>query len=154
MPDVRSTYRTTTIPYGRRAKLVVWARSLMAVVAEGPRKGAFIWKQTTEMEDLAAQCADPTLEAWKMNITRTTREISKPPNYGLTTLATSSLPGNLWRSRPFSDLVMEVAAERVRQDALTIGMGDVDQGLDVGGGRCESLLRKQITVYLAFAFSG
>src|SRR5208282_3538283 len=117
---------------------------LMAVVAEGGR-GRIYLTPTSEMESVAVN-AEPT---WKsdLKMPENPRWFS-PPLYGLITYGDLFTARQLVALTTLSDLVIEVR-ERIRQDALNVGMEDNGKGLDAGGIGATAYA-EAVSVYLAF----
>ncbi|MBS0537032.1 MAG: DUF1156 domain-containing protein, partial [Proteobacteria bacterium] len=118
---------------------------LMAVVAEG-KKGRMYLTPDDEMEALA-KSAQPS---WKPD----TPLPDDPRNfwtlsYGLSKFGDLFTPRQLVALTTFSDLVSE-AREKVRADAVKVGMADDGQGLDAGGTGATAYA-EAIGVYLSFA---
>lgn len=120
---------------------------LMAIVAEGSR-GRIYLAPTDEQEAIALQ-AQPTWRPAGDVPARLTGGTCVP--YGLKEW------GDLFTSRQmlalgaFSDLVQE-AIDRLREDALAVGMSDDDLGLDQGGTGAKAYAQA-VGVYLAFALN-
>nr|WP_153306274.1 DUF1156 domain-containing protein [Desulfatiglans anilini] len=73
----------------------------------------------------------------------------KTPNYGLNTFGDLFAPRQLVALTTFSDLVQE-AREKVKADAIAVGMKDDEKGIDAGGTGAEAYA-DAVSVYLAFA---
>jgi len=120
---------------------------MMAIVAEGDRERVYL-PPTPEMED-TAKSARPE---WKPEV-----EINHWPGrtnvveYGLTTFGDLFTDRQLVALNTFSDLVQE-ARERVKQDALSAGLPDDNQGLEAGG-RGAVAYAEAIALYLGLATS-
>lgn len=118
---------------------------LMAIVAEGERGRVYL--APTPEHEAAAQEAKPTWRPEGEIATRMTGGNCTP--YGLTSWGDLFTPRQLVALTTFSDLVQEVR-ERVKQDALKIGLTDDGKPLAVGGAGA-SAYADAVAVYLAIA---
>lgn len=118
---------------------------LMAVVAEGNR-GRIYLSPTQEQIDVACSA----LPEWapEMDLPNNPRDF-KTPNYGLGKFSDLFTSRQLVTLTTFSDLVHE-AVERIRKDALALGMADDGLELDQGGTGALAYAQA-VGVYLAFA---
>ncbi|MGI8687654.1 MAG: DUF1156 domain-containing protein [Thermomicrobiales bacterium] len=118
---------------------------LMAIVAEGQRERIYL-DATPEHVTIAKQAVpewEPSAE-----LPRNPRDF-KTPNYGLTTFASLFTPRQLVALTTFSDLVGEVR-ERVRQDAIAVGLPDDDLAL-ADGGMGATAYADAVATYLAIS---
>ena len=120
---------------------------LMAIVALGNRERVYL-SPTQEMEAIAGEAAP----GWKSEVLmpENPRWFS-PPLYGLTTFGDLFTPRQLVALTTFSDLVGE-AMERVRQDAVAVGLPDDDRPLR-DGGTGATAYAEAVGVYLALGIS-
>ncbi|HEV3276302.1 MAG TPA: DUF1156 domain-containing protein [Terriglobia bacterium] len=120
---------------------------LMAIVTEGDR-GRLYLAPTAEME-ASARTARPT---WKPELAmpENPRWFS-PPLYGLTSYGDLFTPRQLVALTTFSDLVAE-ARERVKHEALAVGLPDGGLALDAGGDGATAYA-DGIAAYLALGIS-
>ena len=116
---------------------------LMAIVAEGDR-GRIYLPPTKEIEAVARQ-AEPT---WLPNTETFGKCRVNIGLYGMTTWDKLFTSRQLVALTTFSDLVQE-AREKVKQDALTVGMFDDENGLEKAGLGAQ-VYSDAIAVYLAF----
>jgi len=118
---------------------------LMAVVAEGNRGRVYL-SPTQEQIDVACSA----LPEWapEMDLPNNPRDF-KTPNYGLGKFSDLFTSRQLVTLTTFSDLVHE-AVERIRKDALALGMADDGLELDQGGTGALAYAQA-VGVYLAFA---
>ena len=118
-------------------------QKLMAVVAEGSKSRIYL-APNPEMEAIARQ-ARPE---WKPDIAmpKNPRWFS-PPAYGMANFGDLFTPRQLVALTTFSNLVQEARA-KAKDDALSSGMFDDDQGLD-SGGTGATAYADAVAVYLA-----
>ena len=122
-------------------------QKLMAIVVEGTR-GRIYLSPTWDAEAIAAQ----SRPSWTpdMALPDNPRDF-KTPNYGLTTFGDLFTPRQLVALTTFSDLVGE-ARERLRNDALSVGVPGGNKGIDCAGVGAAAYA-EAVSVYLAFAVS-
>ena len=120
---------------------------LMAIVAEGDRGRVYL-APTDEHESVAREAH---LD-WKPAISMPDNpRWFSPPLYGLSTFGDLFTHRQLAALNSFSDLVTE-ARDRVRQDAIAVGLTDTRQPLR-DGGTGATAYAEAVAVYLAFASS-
>ncbi|VBB42849.1 conserved hypothetical protein [uncultured Desulfatiglans sp.] len=120
---------------------------LMAIVAEGDRGRVYV-APTSNHEAVVTQ-ARPE---WKPEVAmpENPRWFS-PPLYGLKTYGDLFTPRQLVALTTFSDLVQE-AREKVKADAIAVGIQDDGKGLDAGGTGAAAYA-DAISLYLSFVIS-
>jgi len=118
---------------------------MMAIVAEGDRERVYL-PPTPEMEEIA-RSAKPD---WRpeIDLPDNPRDF-KTPNYGLTTFGDLFTDRQLVALTTFVDLINEVE-ERVRQDAVGLGMHDDTLSLEEGG-TGPDVYSQAVATYLAFS---
>ena len=118
---------------------------LMAIVAEGDRERVYLSPSVEQVE--VARRARPT---WRPELAQPENpRWFSPPDYGLPTFGDLFTPRQLVALTTFSDLVGE-AMERVRRDAIKVGLPDDDIPLRDGGTGARAYA-EAVAVYLAFA---
>jgi putative DNA methylase len=117
---------------------------LMAIVAEGVR--GRIYLDPMEMMEVVAKSAQPS---WQPDVLmpENPRWFS-PPLYGLKAYGDLFTSRQLVALTTFSDLVGEVR-ERIRADALQVGMADDGRSLDEGGDGATAYA-EAVSVFMAF----
>lgn len=120
---------------------------LMAIVAQGERGRVYL--PSTPESEAVARIAEP---AWKpdVEISGSTQYLGTKP-YGLTMFSHLFTDRQLLALSTFSDLVQE-SSERVKHDAIGLGMTDDGTRL-ANGGTSVSAYADAVAVYLAFALS-
>ncbi|TVQ34748.1 MAG: DUF1156 domain-containing protein, partial [Wenzhouxiangella sp.] len=118
---------------------------LMAIVCEGDRSRVYL-PPSMEMEEIARK-AQP---AWQPeNLMPNNPRWFSPPLYGLTTYGDLFTPRQLVALNTLSELITE-ARERVRIDALSVGIHDDGTPLHQGGNGAKAY-SDALGLYLAFA---
>ena len=117
---------------------------LMAIVAEGERGRVYLSPVPEHAAAFAKVCVE-----WKPDVTmpENPRWFS-PPLYGLKTYGDLFTPRQLKALSTFADLVGE-AMERVRLDAITVGLAD-DNARLVDGGVGAKAYAESVATYLGF----
>jgi putative DNA methylase len=120
---------------------------LMAIVAEGGRGRVYL--SPTDLMEAVALRAEPE---WKPEVPmpENPRWFS-PPLYGLKTYGDLFTPRQLVALTTFSDLVLE-ARDRIKRDALAIGLADDDTPLNDDGNGAPAYA-DAVAVYLGFLVS-
>lgn len=118
---------------------------LMAVVAEGSR-GRLYLEPTAEQIKFAESAKPDWLP--EMELPNNPRDF-KTPNYGLTKFGDLFTPRQLIALTTFAELISE-AIEKVKLDAIKVGLGDDSIGLDSSGLGAKAYA-EAVGVYLAFA---
>ena len=118
---------------------------LMAIVAEGTR--GRIYLEPTIDQESKAKSANP---AWQpeQEMNQETSNLVSGRGYGITHWHEIFTRRQLVALTTFSDLVVE-ARDRIRGDALSVGLADANDGLDCGG-RGAAAYAEAVSVYLAF----
>jgi len=120
---------------------------LMTIVAEGDRARVYL-SPTSEHQAIASE-AEPE---WKPDCEMPKKHRNfQPPVYGMNNLGDIFTPRQLVALTTFSDLVQE-ARERVRRDAVAVGLPD-DAMPMLDGGTGATAYADAVAVYLAFAVS-